>query len=94
VLPRVATAAIAADVRAVTTANVGVAIEIVISVDVNVAAAPTAAPAPAATPGRTHRQAYAERDRARRNDAASRIRWVINGGVRINRRAINNGGVV
>jgi hypothetical protein len=72
VLPSVTTTAIAADViHAVSTADVGIAIEIVIAVNVDIAASPTASPAPTATPCSAHRQTNTKRDCACSNHSSS-----------------------
>ena len=49
-------------IDAVTTANVGIAIEIVVAVNVDVAATPTTTPAPTTTPEEAHRDSYSKRD--------------------------------
>ena len=69
-----------------------VPVEIVIHVDVHIAAAPAAAVAPPSAPHGPHRHSNSEGNRH-----ASRIvarRWIGDWGIRIDRRSIDNRGVV
>ena len=83
-----------ANVRAITTADVRVAVEIVIHVYVDVVAAPAGTPTPATTPGRTHCYANAKRDSARGNYCSGGIWWVVNRGIGISGSAIHDGRVI
>ena len=91
VLPLIAAAAIAADVRAVAALNVGVTVEVVVHVDIDIAASPTGTPAPATTaPGGADSHTDAKRDRACRDHSTGGIRRIVNRRVGIIRVAINN----
>jgi hypothetical protein len=73
-------------------AYVGVAIEIVVAVDGDVVASPTSSTAPTAAPERPHRDADAEG-----NSQACWVipcRRIVDGRVRIDRRAVNNHRIV
>jgi len=89
VLPFVVPASIAADVRTVTAADVGIAVEVVVPVDVHVTASPTTAPAPTAAPRGAHGHTNPERDGACGYHPARGVRRVVNRWIGIRRRAID-----
>jgi hypothetical protein len=78
--------------RPVAAANIGVAVEIIVLINVNIVAAPTAAPTPASAPHCAHHYADAKRD-----GETGRIvsgRRIIDGGIGVDRRAIDHDGII
>jgi hypothetical protein len=78
--------------RSVAPADVRVAVEIVVVIDGDVVVTPAASPSPSATPERPHHDADANRDR--HPGCVVARRRVVNGRIRIYRRAINHGWIV
>ena len=76
-------------VDAIAAADVQVAVIVVVHVDVDIVIAPTATPTPTATPRSSQCDTNSKRDRRRGNHGSSRIRWIVNRGVRIDRGTVN-----
>src|SRR5262249_19117014 len=82
----------AIDLISVSPIDIRIPVEVVINVDIHITAAPSTAPAPASAPHRAHCHSNSERNR----HAGGVVAWgrIVNWRIRINRRAVNHGGVV
>jgi hypothetical protein len=77
---------------AIAATNICIAIKVVVAINVDVVAAPPAVPAIPPAPERSHRHADTERD----GHPCGVIPWrrIVDGGIRIHRRTVHDGGVV
>src|SRR5262245_3085930 len=86
----IADAGTAADVGAISATEVGIAVEIIVYVDINVVMSPPTAPAPAAAPRSSHCHTDTKGDGASGDHCPGRVGRVVNRGIRIRRRSIND----